>query len=978
MKSIGVKKLVAIAAGAALLGTAMAPFAMAAVSDLTKSDIYSSAGSPLVQVVVGSTAKASDVIWAGNIASKIAENAVTTQDIDTTVTGGTANVSAAEIAVTVGGGATTFANAKTLEDYLISSTATFEPAFDKNISIDANGTITGTSLTSSALPDLTDKTVSYKYNGSNVNITVKERISSAANPRFNAASDVEALVLDIDSASFAYVLDLGNGIPVHSSATAITAFTDTTDDHIMVPFFGKNYLVKDIDETTAGSEYMKLVESNAKKTLLPGEGVEVEGKGTYAGKTLTLVMDVLNTAGTSAKFILKDGDTVLNTVTQGTGDLDFTDNEGNDIMDTTVTVDSITATGSNTTTGVTNGYADLFVGASGLTLYNTKGYPYDSSNSTGIYDWKVNMYFSNNDTAALARTLKELKISNSNKRWNDATALKVGEEASFIGDVYSIKFQGWKDDKQKTTVKIGDQQIVYKDTSGSTHTIPMVIKLDTPSNSWQSFTFDGQTIYYDVNETDQNIKVNAGSIINGRTWSAIAGAGGAAGAGADINGILINGLGRIPDFNVSSLVTFAVDGTLFGVTGHDGNSVTVRTDGAIQFRKTSSTGEIIYTNAGDTNTTLGAAAVHGGNSGIQMFYSDATTWDTNSATTGAKLSLTGSNSQTYNYAMMVKETGKLWLLLDDQNISTEFSGNTKTISFVGTDLADDGLVDANTSISTGPAALTDTGKFYQPDDLDFTGIAASPADYVYFIAQFRVDEGTDAAAAAADGSSDWNAYIQTDYSNGDLVTLPNANLSGYSYQIQRRAGTNVQALNLRSDTPASYYASAYDDDGVMATAADGVATFVLPETRPYIQAIVKSSGTTETISGGDDGVLKVGETVTIGSTKILIKDASAITGVTVSGSDSNEPTFETVTVRAPLNGKARVVLDSSGDPGAAILVGGQKVNKLTRDLGAAISDKLAASGDYVVEKIGDKIVVAGYHAADTGTAAQALIAWLDQ
>ncbi|MDO8647925.1 MAG: S-layer protein [Candidatus Diapherotrites archaeon] len=963
MKNIGVKKLAAIAAGAALLGTAIAPFATAAVSDLTKADFYASSGSPIVNVVVGNSARASDVIWAGNIASKLAEKATTTQTITKTVSGGgTANVSAAKIAVTVGGGATTFANAKTLEDYLISATSPLEPTFDRNIAIDSNGTITGTSLTSSALPDLTDKTTTYKYNGANTSITVKERLSLAANPRFNTASDVERMALDIDAGSFAYILDLGNGIPVHSSATAITAFSDGTDDHMMVPFFGKNYLVKDIDETTAGSELIKLVESNAKKTLLPGESAEVEGKGAYAGKTLTLVMDVLNTAGTSAKFILKDGDTVLQTVTQGTGDLDFTDNAGNDIMDTTVTVDTITATGSNTTTGVTNGYVDMFVGASGLTLYNSKGYPYDSSNSTGIYEWAVTFYFSNGDTAALARTLKEIKIANSNKRWNDASAVKVGESAEFVSGAYKVKFQGWKNDKSLTTIKVGNEKLDFKDSSGSSHAIPLVVKGDASDDTWNAFTFDGKTINYQVDKTDSNIKITEGNEINGRTWTNI-------GRVGDRSQLTVTG---ISDYNVPVDGNIWAEGVNYRVTGADANSITVSTSGRVQFLKNSvtrSADSLLYTS--DANT---AGPGYG-----YVYYSDGTVWDTNGTAAGTTaFTIEGQNSQTYRYALQVREgDNKIWVLLNDQNISTEFTGNSKTISFLGTDYAqatEDGVVDTN----RGPILMNgDVGtaqSFYRPDDSAFGG---DSADNTYYTALFQIDTGTVGAAAVADGTADWNAYVSTKYGDGKLITLPNSNLSGYSYQATRLSGANVQALNLRSDTADSYYATAYDDVGSLAAVADGVLTLTIPETKMYVQEVVTSTGTTESIANGDAGTLEVGKTITIGTTKISIADAAAVTGVTVSGADSNAPP-ETVTVTVPaaLNGKATVVWDN-GEPGAAILVGGQAVNRLTRALGAVVNAQIQKAGDAIVVKSGDKIVVAGYTAADTGRAAQELINFLE-
>src|SRR3989344_6944379 len=104
MKGLNVKKLAAIATGAALLGTAALPMVFA--TSVTKGDIYNSNGSPKVNIVVGSAAQVSDAIWAGNLAAKIAEKAATTQQVTASGapgSGGDLDLSDLTVDVTIGG-----------------------------------------------------------------------------------------------------------------------------------------------------------------------------------------------------------------------------------------------------------------------------------------------------------------------------------------------------------------------------------------------------------------------------------------------------------------------------------------------------------------------------------------------------------------------------------------------------------------------------------------------------------------------------------------------------------------------------------------------------------------------------------------------------------------------------------------------------------------------------------------------------------
>ena len=77
MKGLNIKRIAALGLGAALVGSALAPAVMAGmfsnVDTLQKSNVMSATGTPVVDIVVGSMGQAADVVWAGNIAAKVAQ-----------------------------------------------------------------------------------------------------------------------------------------------------------------------------------------------------------------------------------------------------------------------------------------------------------------------------------------------------------------------------------------------------------------------------------------------------------------------------------------------------------------------------------------------------------------------------------------------------------------------------------------------------------------------------------------------------------------------------------------------------------------------------------------------------------------------------------------------------------------------------------------------------------------------------------------
>lgn len=95
--------------------------------------------------------------------------------------------------------------------------------------------------------------------------------------------------------------------------------------------------------------------------------------------------------------------------------------------------------------------------------------------------------------------------------------------------------------------------------------------------------------------------------------------------------------------------------------------------------------------------------------------------------------------------------------------------------------------------------------------------------------------------------------------------------------------------------------------------------------------------------------------------------------VTVSEGDGEETTTSVVN---PIVGNIVVPEVAADTSRNLILVGGPAVNAMTEAAGVTKEDISAASDKYIVKKIGNKVVVAGWTADDTVAAGNALINWL--
>ncbi len=935
MKGFNIRKLATIAAGAALIGSAVAPIAAAALTDLTKSDVIDATGAPVVDIVVGSHAAVSDVVWAGNIAAKLAQLATKT----TAVTGGsgtgTATVDSISVKIAVGGTTTVTGGKTFFSDMNSAALASSEANFtDQNV-------------TESNIPSLKyygSKT--YTWNNSSYSTTMQEKLNFSSQAMYDSVSK-KKLVATILQGKLQYLVDLGSGVPAVEAAGSGASFVDDKNDNVLIPFFGKDYLVKTV--TPTGTKYVELVETNGEKDYKDGD--KIEGLKDSNGNSYYVKVGPGGVDGTTNKIKLEvfdSTDTKLDGGYYSSGDVTFYNN-GQTFLSTSVNVSAIL----KSTVSSSEVYvATIYLGTSRIQLYDGKGYPYLASQAADTYDYTTTLSLSSDNNY-----LTKISIANSsNKVWNGTTALELGASVDYPNSVGSLKVVGLQlpgfstsKTERTTVVEIGGGVLKYKDkTYEANHEIPFtipslgnMIDLGTAGNA--SFTMDGKPFWMKIARGDVNVWASDATGAQVSVPSPTQ----CIGDGNYINGVIVNV--KAAPGNTNAVIggttlnvgnTVDLNGMQFRYTGYVSakNCVYLTADGNISIKKDSSTGTLVQ----------------------EVYYVDKNVAKT------AEIALPGASDVTAGFVPLVYEVGaantRVWLLLSDQNFggTTALTQYSKRVQLVGTDMYENGVWTGTTSAVSFPYFVP--SSVYLPSD--YNG-GSSYNTNNYHVAVFQIDEGLSAF--------DFNAFV--DAGTGNLITLPNSQLSFYGEEVDYQNLGLVNSSNatwkMSANTAQIYPTDAYSDYGTHATLASGVVKFVLPENRPQFELLLSGTGTTTTTTGGEELDIAKGATgSTTAGTTIEVKD---VTYTATCGAGTGACTPESYEAVVPI-GKL-VYTDDSPPTGKVIIVGGHLVNALAKGI---TDDKLAAAGDKVAEKEANgDIVVAGYTASDTGAAAQELIDALD-
>jgi len=365
MKGLSIKRIAAIGLGAALVGSALAPVVSAAnvvptgLDELTvnkdKSIVIDTTGAPAVDVVVGANAAVSDVVWAGNIAARVAQLATIS-----TGTGGAATVD-----VTVGG-STVVSGEGTDEDF-----AFVGGIASVNLEADDGDTTV-----------LSDDSVEYKVDGdSQDDVDVTEILyTNPSNLTAYLQTDAEGvlagqLVGNADENSFGYLV---------SFSSPIAEFDEDADVDISIPFLGGTWEIRDINVSST-PETVTLRSNELSEKVYVNDSITVNGIGEYEGKELQLTLTGVSRSAADAdyeaEFELTDGETVLETITEVT-DNDDLQTEIEDYTDSELTVDVV-----REDIDLGKGYVRINTGDQLLSL--TEGEELDEDGNDDAIKWEV-------------------------------------------------------------------------------------------------------------------------------------------------------------------------------------------------------------------------------------------------------------------------------------------------------------------------------------------------------------------------------------------------------------------------------------------------------------------------------------------------------------------------------------------------------------------------------------------------------------
>jgi hypothetical protein len=373
MKGLNVKRIAAIGLGAALVGSVLAPAVMAAtvnnLTSLKKTDIVSDAGVPVVDIIVGSQGKAADVVWAGNIAAKVAQlatidvaGAAATKTVDYTV-GGTTSMEGAGLLEEI-----TSDNGFTL--------ATGDTEFD------------GMEVDNTEMPSLINNVdAEWELYGVDTQLKVEETITAddievyAQVDAGSSAYAFEEMVAAVPKGKLKYTVSFDEQIPLD-----VTDLDSNKDMDITIPFLGKTYVVDEVNDD--GTEIILYADTLPKEVEV-GEKITVTPTAAYAGKKVEVQLTDLfesevDAGDYEAKWaVIVDG--VIEDYYSEVPDYDL-----KDVFDDDYFVDSVNVTRAGKNSSAGTYVAEIRTGTERLKLVNDEGFPFaDDDDIDSEAQWEV-------------------------------------------------------------------------------------------------------------------------------------------------------------------------------------------------------------------------------------------------------------------------------------------------------------------------------------------------------------------------------------------------------------------------------------------------------------------------------------------------------------------------------------------------------------------------------------------------------------
>ncbi|MFH0954730.1 MAG: S-layer protein [Candidatus Micrarchaeota archaeon] len=917
MRKLNIKKLAAIAAGTVLVGAA---FATAAFTDLTKSDIVSATGTPVVSVVVGSNAAVSDVVWAGNIAAKVAQLSTKTTSVTQGTEGSAGTPTDLTVNVNVGG------------------TQTFSGGVREYNNANLNSVTSGVeyyeSIGSTYFPQFFNGTVNRIIDGNAAtSMTVIETLGIKADGKMDTTSNIKDLVATINSSDMNYNVSLSPGVPY--------PFTDTgSDDYIPIHFLGKSYVVDSIN--SSGSDVV-LVEDGADHIYTSGDTFTALGRD---GKTYTIRFDGgslvsgVNVAGVS---LLDDqGVVVKSDQFSGGTDIIFRNN-GVEILATRI---RLTAVGSTTQNNSTIYTFKTVVGTSRVEIQSGREVPYDPNSNGSNIPWVASFTTSAGTVTGITiKNSSNYNFTTSSPLWS-AQALYPGTHptqfeffhGTGLDQLGTFEFKGFYDaGVQKTKVEFlkgaaagttGDTYgtIHYFDVSGTEHWIPMAIKLQATSSTGTVLNFDGTSTqaYWTSSESD----INKFAVENDS---------------ASIPMITT-------DYNVSVLAN--------DVNWDSSAIVVLKGKNGTQYkylaRKSTTLSSQLWLllvggsqNSGDTTNYSG--------------YIDSLQYS------AGDLFLLGTAVNDVNILLNQAQQG--YIEISDANTGPADSNRTHR-PYYWPDIYD---FNGNQPGSTTNIYRTAVFKVAERLGTTSTTIptggpnAANAQAFILWDTENGSQGTIDTQAIGNGGKQNWAGTL-----TGAPASLTTLNTAVMYIESDQNL-VNFSEYNGDPGQSSGNYKKAYTVNGSKIELANRDVTMTLPDRQMKSYFLVKSNEVTTSTSGGEDSNdLSDGDTfTTTGGTSVTI---TGINGTCSAGSGACVPaSYEAIMPVGQL-----VYTDQSPPSGNYIIVGGYLANNLAKNLEVdgtlTLEDKLQTSGQTVAQKLeSGNIVVAGYTATDTMNAAKELI-----
>jgi len=503
MKGLNIKKIVAIGLGAALVGSALAPAVMAGAFEnlstkLTQKSLIIDAttGAPVVDIVVGTIGQPADVIWAGNIAAKVAQMATVpvagsgTKTVDITV-GGTSSVSGA---------------GETVEAYADFATT--------------EGKLSGITVTNTQMPSLVNNpSAKVKWDSTSYATTsVSEDLNAVMDVDFQGEKSsskygVGELFASVGSGKIFYNVNLGTGIDISADKTQLdgNSYFD-----VQIPFLGKVYRLDEID---ASENRIVMYSDTTPTELMVGQSITVTPATAYAGKAMVIdLVDLVQTgSGTTtnsyeAKWALKIDGVIKKYVQKAPSTTyNLKDEFGSSYFGDNVYV---TAAGLNL---AANKYtATVRLGTDRLELRSGYGYPYTADSTVDSKQpWEVVFQKSAANVLTKISLKNQWKYDKTTGSESDTSKYvkKVGEEIVLPNEFAKLKFVGFQT-KPITDVAVGDVAeidgggIQYIDLKGTTVNVPFYTQFDLDYNTPRVATIAGQdyTFWIDADSNAGNLK----------------------------------------------------------------------------------------------------------------------------------------------------------------------------------------------------------------------------------------------------------------------------------------------------------------------------------------------------------------------------------------------------------------------------------------------------------------------------------------